>query len=131
MKDPFWGEDVVLSEVRDAYIAQDGGKLPVIIGVNWDSAIKSILDKLKDMKVSGVSHTDEFVFAELTEPQVNEISRLKPVFKVWQDRPIQGLMKKSSATIKSAPAAQLFHADGKGITWAVLDTGIKEDHWYF
>lgn len=131
MKDPFWGEDVVLSEVRDAFVAQDGGKTKVIIGVKWDHTIKEILNKLKDMRVRGVRSTDEFVFANLTEPQVNELAKGKMVFKIWQDRIIRGMVDTSSATIKSEPAFQLFHADGKGINWVVLDTGIKADHWYF
>ena len=58
MKDPFWREDVVLSEVRDAFVAQDGGRTKVIIGVKWDHTIKEILDKLKDMRVRGVRSTD-------------------------------------------------------------------------
>jgi subtilisin family serine protease len=131
MKDPFWGESVVLREVRDAFIAQGGGKLEVIIGVKWGHTIKELRSKLKDMRIEGVKATDLYVLAALTEKQVDELAKEEMVFKIWHNREMRPMVDQSSVTIKASAASQLFGAAGDGISWAVLDTGIKADHDYF
>lgn len=131
MKDPFWGESVVLREVRDAFVAQGGGKLEVIIGVKWGHTIKEVIKKLKDMRIEGVKATDLYVLANLTEKQVDELAKEEMVFKIWHNREMKPMVDQSSVTIKASAASQLFGATGDGISWAVLDTGIKADHDYF
>lgn len=131
MQDPFWGESVVLSEVRDAFAAQGGGKLEVIIGVRWGHSIEEVIKKLKDMRIRGVKATDLYVLASLTEKQVDELAKEEMVFKIWHNREMKPMVDQSSATIKASAALQLFGATGKEISWAVLDTGIKSDHDYF
>jgi len=131
MKDPFWGEKVVLREVRDAFAAQGGGKVGVIIGVRWGHEVKEVVERLKDMHVRGVRATDLYVSASLTEKQVDELAKEEMVFKIWHNREMRPMVDQSSATIKASAALQLFGATGNGISWAVLDTGIKRDHDYF
>lgn len=131
MKDPFWGESVVLREVRDAFVAQGGGKLEVIIGVKWEHKPEEITKKLKDMGVRRSRATDRYVMANLTEKQVDKLAKEKAVFKIWHNREMMPLVAQSSVTIKAAAALQLFNATGEGISWAVLDTGIKANHDYF
>lgn len=131
MKDPFWGESVVLREVRDAFVAQGGGKLEVIIGVKWGHTIKEVTKKLKDIRIEGVKATDLYVLANLTEKQVDELAKEEMVFKIWHNREMKPMVDQSSVTIKASAATQLFGATGDGISWAVLDTGIKADHDYF
>jgi subtilisin family serine protease len=131
MKDPFWGESVVLREVRDAFVAQGGGKLEVIIGVKWGHTIEEVIKKLKDMRIEGVKATDLYILANLTEKQVDELAKEEMVFKIWHNREMKPMVDQSSVTIKASAASQLFGATGDGISWAVLDTGIKADHDYF
>lgn len=131
MQDPFWGESVVLREVRDAFVAQGGGKLEVIIGVKWEHKPEEITKKLRDMGVRGSRATDRYVMANLTEKQVDKLAKEKAVFKIWHNREMMPMVAQSSVTIKAAAALQLFNATGEGISWAVLDTGIKADHNYF
>jgi subtilisin family serine protease len=131
MLDPHWGEEVVLKEVRDAFNAQGGGKLGVIIGTKHGFELQDTVKRLKAMRVRGIRNTDLYVSASLTERQVDELAKAEMVFKIWHDKPIFPMLKESSATIKAAAASQLFGAGGKGITWAVLDTGIKAEHNYF
>jgi serine protease AprX len=131
MQDPFWGESVVLREVRDAFVAQGGGKLEVIIGVKWEHKPEEITKKLKDMGVRRSRATDRYIMANLTEKQVDELAKEKAVFKIWHNREMMPMVDQSSVTIKAAAALQLFNATGEGISWAVLDTGIKADHNYF
>jgi subtilisin family serine protease len=131
MKDPFWGESVVLREVREAFVAQGGGKLEVIIGVKWGHTIEEVIKKLKDMRIEGVKATDLYILANLTEKQVDELAKEEMVFKIWHNREMKPMVDQSSVTIKASAASQLFGATGDGISWAVLDTGIKADHDYF
>lgn len=131
MEDPFWGESVVLREVRDAFVAQGGGKLEVIIGVKWEHKPEEITKKLKDMGVRRSRATDRYIMAKLIEKQVDRLAEDKAVFKIWQNRKIMPMVAQSSVTIKATAALQLFNATGEGISWAVLDTGIKTDHDYF
>jgi len=131
MKDPFWGESVVLKEVRDAFTEQGGGKLEVIIGVRWDHTIEEVIKKLKNMRIEGVKATDLYVLASLSEKQVDELAKEEMVFKIWHNREMKPMVDQSSATIKASAALQLFGATGDEISWAVLDTGIKADHDYF
>ena len=131
MQDPFWGESVVLREVRDAFAAQGGGKLEVIIGVRWGHTVEEVIKKLKDMRVRGVKATDLYVLASLTEKQVDDLAKEKAVFKIWHNREMKPMVDQSSATIKASAALQLFRATGKEISWAVIDTGIKSGHDYF
>ncbi|MBN2463453.1 MAG: S8 family peptidase [Dehalococcoidia bacterium] len=133
-QDRFLGEPVVLKEIRDAFAAQGGGKIEVIIGVKWDYKAQDVKEKIKELfkvKDVDIKSTDRFVLVKLSEKQVDELAKVKMVFKIWHNRKMMPMVSASSATIKATAALQLFHATGKKISWAVLDTGIKADHDYF
>jgi serine protease AprX len=129
--DRFWREAVVLKEVRDAFAAQGGGKVEVIIGIKWGYTAEQLTEKLKGLGGEDIRSTDRYILASLTEKQVNKLAKNEMVFKIWHNREMMPMVAESSATIKSTAALQLFNATGKGISWAVLDTGIKADHDYF
>ena len=131
MKDDLYGELVLLREVSEALALSPDGKVNVIIGVKWGHEIDEVVNKLKDIGVKKTRATDHFVAAQLIKKQVDLIAKEKMVFKIWHNRKIDPMCTQSRVTIKSAPALKLFHADGEDIHWAVLDTGIKEDHDYF
>jgi len=140
MSDPFFREPVVLTEVRDAFNDMGAAKkeeertevrTEVIVGVKRGHKIEKVLRKLEELRVEGAKATDFYVMANVTEAQVNELAKEESVFKIWLNKKMEPMVDVSAATIKSSPALQLFGADGDGISWAVLDTGIKEDHDFF
>jgi len=131
MKDSFISKDKILPEVYDAFSDQGGGKIEVIIGVQRGYEAKDILKKLKDMHIGGAKHTDNYIMVGLTEAKAKELAEEKMVFRIWHNRDIKHMVDTSKATTKSSAASHLFNAEGEGITWAVLDTGIKDDHKYF
>jgi subtilisin family serine protease len=131
MDDKVYGHKKILREVQEAFAEQKGGKIGVIIGVDWDHTVEDVKKDLKTLRVRGYKHTDLYVWAKLTENQVKKLAAKPSVFKIWHDRKIQPMAEESAETIKSKPALDLFGAGGKGITWAVLDTGIKESHKIF
>ena len=57
--------------------------------------------------------------------------RYRAIYKIWPDFPIRAHVDRSVATVKADAALKSFTASGDGIVWAVIDSGINEDHPHF
>lgn len=57
--------------------------------------------------------------------------RERLIYRVWPDFPVRPLIDHSVATIKADAAYRAFAADGAGITWAVIDSGVHGGHVHF
>jgi subtilisin family serine protease len=94
--------------------------------------------------------TPQYVFATLTERQIRELVRrdrpeddpdgsrdperaasLRAIHRIWPDFPLDAHISRSVATIKCDAARISFSALGEGVVWAVLDSGIDENHIHF
>jgi|JRYE01.1.fsa_nt_gb subtilisin family serine protease len=53
------------------------------------------------------------------------------IYRIWPDFIVKPLMDCSVATVKADAALKSFSASGRGITWAVIDSGIQADHPHF
>lgn len=53
------------------------------------------------------------------------------IHHIWPDFAIRSCITESVATVKADAALSSFGAAGKGITWAVMDSGIDADHPHF
>lgn len=71
------------------------------------------------VRLGGKEDTEEIPFKE------------RPVFLIWPDFQVESHMYKTVATIKADASRKSFNAEGDGIVWAVLDSGISGDHWHF
>ncbi|MDQ6926819.1 MAG: hypothetical protein M3154_11380, partial [Candidatus Eremiobacteraeota bacterium] len=88
-------------------------------------------------KKENASHP--YLFARLTGAQVLALATLdrhpktgKPaIFRIWEDTEVKALISKSVATVKADAAQIAFSAVGKGIVWAVLDSGVDVGHPHF
>jgi Subtilisin-like serine proteases len=58
-------------------------------------------------------------------------NRFRTIHHVWPDFKVRNCITQSIATIKVDAAHRSFTAFGKGITWAVMDSGIQADHPHF
>jgi serine protease AprX len=56
---------------------------------------------------------------------------LRAVFKVWESAEMRPLTRISVRTVKADAAQTAYAATGKGIVWAVLDSGIDKTHPHF
>lgn len=56
---------------------------------------------------------------------------LHAVYKVWPDFPVKALIDRSVRTVKADAARFSFSAEGKGMVWGVMDSGIDKDHVHF
>ncbi len=56
---------------------------------------------------------------------------VRAIYKVWPDFPVKALIDKSVRTVKADAARFSFSAEGKGVVWAVMDSGIDKNHPHF
>jgi len=84
--------------------------------------------------------TDNYLFANLSVEAIGSISdwtlpdshgSVPLVYKIWRDHAIARCVYDSVRTIKCDAAQVTFAASGKGIVWAVADTGIDVTHPHF
>jgi serine protease AprX len=84
--------------------------------------------------------TDNYVFAKLSAATIHRLSTwtlpdsngaVPLVYKIWRDHEITRCVYESVRTIKCDAARITFAAFGKGIVWAVADTGIDATHPHF
>ncbi|MDB5385056.1 MAG: putative serine peptidase, partial [Planctomycetaceae bacterium] len=55
----------------------------------------------------------------------------RSIFRLWPDFPIKAQLYQSIPTIKADAALRSFEATGRGIVWAVIDSGVQADHPHF
>lgn len=53
------------------------------------------------------------------------------IFKAWPDYVLHPQIDRSAGTVKADAAVRSYRAGGKGIVWAVIDSGIQADHQHF
>lgn len=75
-----------------------------------------------------------FVSADLTREDVEtlrtEFKQLQ-IQRIWKNLSKRALIAQSTGTVQARPAHLGYGAMGKGVTWAVLDTGIAAQHPHF
>ncbi|ETT26864.1 peptidase S8 and S53 subtilisin kexin sedolisin [Rhodococcus rhodochrous ATCC 21198] len=55
----------------------------------------------------------------------------RTIYRLWPDFPVRPHVSRSVSTIKADAALRSFEANGTGICWAVLDSGIDAGHPHF
>jgi subtilisin family serine protease len=60
-----------------------------------------------------------------------DLMRYRALYKVWPDFPVTSQVFRSLPTIKANAAQRSFEAEGHGIVWAVIDSGIDGEHPHF
>ncbi|MEO7547800.1 MAG: S8 family serine peptidase, partial [Ramlibacter sp.] len=85
-------------------------------------------------KAARIDPLRRFVAAELTADELARVGAAHQemrVYAVWRSSSKAKLTGRSMRVLKADAALSSFSADGKDITWAVLDTGIRTDHPHF
>ena len=79
----------------------------------------------------------QHVFARLSKAQLRILATKlesavdRPVFRIWPDAEVLGQLNESIRTVKADAAMNAFGARGRGICWAVIDSGIDGAHRHF
>ncbi len=77
--------------------------------------------------------SDYYLFCKLTSEEIRRIVQDYHllVYQIWKDHEVSAHLLTSTTTIKASACWRTYEARGKGITWAVLDTGIQASHPHF
>lgn len=130
----------VLFELRDAAGYGDAASA----GLHGNVKLKS-LQQHRDMVVAWLEHNvadrraaridplKRFVAAQLTSSEMHaaEHDCQTSVYCVWKNTRKRALIQRSGDVIQVPAARAAYRADGGGITWAVLDTGVESAHPHF
>ena len=135
----------LLSDVNAAIAnGQPDAQFDVIVVLNelyWkgmEAAEKEIAQLSADWKVP-YKTTSHYCFARLTAKLILDLANFtirqqtehpngNLVHRIWEDSDVKVTLTRSLITIKADAAQRSFRADGHGITWAVLDSGVNHDH---
>ena len=78
-------------------------------------------DRAADIEKAAAQHTGP--------PSTRKTRRA--IFRVWESQKIHPLTTESVRTVKANAAHSSFGAFGEGIVWAVLDSGVDDNHPHF
>jgi serine protease AprX len=76
--------------------------------------------------------SEYYIFASLAPEEIKKLEAMSEfVYQIWADEECRAHLLSSADTVKATAGWRTFEARGKGITWAVIDTGIQTDHPHF
>lgn len=110
-----------------------------VFGVFSAGVIQELVDrdKLPDekkckttMAVQQSPLADRKILEKDTPQQGDSVSK-RAIYRIWPDFPVKPLILKSISTVKADAARNSFAAMGEDIVWAVVDSGIDENHPHF
>ena len=127
-------------EAMDQQSADHPEPIPVIItpqqvDTGPEQGITLSKKQVKDFlegKGYKVRESDFYVFATLLPADILQLANMQEsVHRIWMDEKTYSHLLDSVDTLKASACWRTFEARGKGISWAVLDTGIRSDHPHF
>jgi subtilisin family serine protease len=82
---------------------------------------------------AGIDPAHPYLFATLTAHAIHSVveNAASSIYRIWEDTEIEALLTRSLATVKADAAQKAFAAEGDGIVWAVIDSGIDATHPHF
>ncbi|MEO7403107.1 MAG: S8 family serine peptidase, partial [Burkholderiales bacterium] len=95
---------------------------------------KTLETIVSDKSAARIDPLKRFVAAHLTPAEIREIAathRELRVYRVWRSASKRKLISRSGRVLQVDAARQTYRAQGTGIRWAVLDTGVRTDHPHF
>jgi serine protease AprX len=131
------------------FSAEEDEPVPVMVELNlqFRSGPAGALRRLEELW-SRVGHgrgvptpvAGRYLVGELTMRQIKRLVAAdavpilwpyRSIYHVWPDFPVRQHIDASCVTIKVDAARNSFDADGRGIVWAVIDSGIDATHPHF
>ncbi|MGA9334212.1 MAG: S8 family peptidase [Rudaea sp.] len=130
----------VLFELRDAAgfgAAAHAGLQPGIelesLAAHRTRLVRFLDDNVADRKAACIDPLQRFVAARLTpfEIQRAETGCMTSVYCIWKNTRKRAFIDRSGDVVQVTAARIAYRAEGDGITWAVLDTGVESAHPHF
>lgn len=128
----------VLDAGQDVHLKKDQRESSYVFARLEARVIKALVDldiaeaEKEAKKASNAKARDRDAKSDnLTDIPRVDPNKFRAIFRIWPDFEISAYINKSIATVKVDAAQKSFSAHGAGITWAVMDSGIKHDHEHF
>lgn len=127
----------------------DDEPLPVVIELNLQHArgLSGAVSRLQaDWAAAGIAGAppgqtaDIYCRADISLHQLQKLVNAdlagaeaseRALYRVWPDFPVQPLIDMSCSTVKADAARRSYDAAGRLVTWAVIDSGIDQNHPHF
>lgn len=96
--------------------------------------VRALIVASKDKDRRDPERLKRFIVADLTRSEAETLRTRHAdlnISHIWADSAKRALINQSTHTVQAKPANLGYGATGKGIGWAVLDTGIRGDHPHF
>ena len=134
---------VIASSIVREMEAQAGGaprRISIIVCLKESAehpelGVQSSKEEIKKFlhdKTDRLTDSDFYVFASLFPDDIKKLAELTQwVYQLWLDETTYAHLLTSTDTVKATSCWRTFDARGKGITWAVMDTGINAGHPHF
>jgi serine protease AprX len=108
----------------------DGRVIKALVSIDQQEASKRA-KKAKAAQAQAASDTGKSADRRSDSVSAAEASCFRTIHHIWPDFELRNCITHTLSTIKVDAARNSFAALGKGITWAVMDTGIDALHPHF
>lgn len=135
-----------LGESREATAQVEAKERSALSRAGWDdvpplklehriaNAAEALRQLVADPEKASIDPLRRFVSARLTADELRAVGAAHKdlrIYAVWQSSRKSKLTDRSMRALKCDAALTSFAADGRDITWAVLDTGVRGSHPHF
>jgi subtilisin family serine protease len=130
----------VLIELRDpagfgaaAFAGLAAGRSERTLAEHTEDVVAFLEQNVADTKAARIDPLHRFVAASLTPSEIQRLETecLGTVYSVWKNARKRALIRRSADVVQAPAARAAYRADGQGVAWAVLDTGVESDHPHF
>ncbi len=106
-----------------------GGLTAAVVAfeVEWREVTDARVVRIADTYYRGLMSVEQV--RELCRIDLaHEDRRERAIYRIWPDFPVEPLVDRSVTTVKADAAGRAYDAMGRGITWAVIDSGVDGRH---
>ncbi len=135
----------VIARDLAAEIADPTKRFPVLIELKEEMSGRTLEEKRQRLveeltaltakkRDSRIDPLRRFVAAELTSVEIDRLSARHPqlaIARIWKNGEKRTLLDKSIQVVQAYTAQLGYGATGRGVSWAILDTGIVAGHPHF
>jgi hypothetical protein len=110
-----------------------GSEEPENLDTHRKHVVTFLEKNVADMEEARIDPLHRYVAAQLTSREIQRIETEchASVYCVWKNSRKRTLISRSADVVQVPAARKAYRANGEGVTWAVLDTGVQSDHPHF